>query len=122
MNYAPTLGAEFGPLALKAVREALIETDWSRPSVNHQVNRITRACDKAKAPRWNPNQLRHNRATEERREYGLKVARIILGHKIAVITRIYAEATCKLRRRASHQRRLRLHASTPCHSLPCHDR
>lgn len=53
---------------------------------------IRRACEKAKVPRWNPHQLRHNRATELRREYGLEVARIILGHKTAVVTQLYAEA------------------------------
>ncbi len=43
-------------------------------------------------PDWHPHQLRHNRATELRRLYGLEVARILLGHKTAVVTEIYAEA------------------------------
>lgn len=33
---------EFGPLALKGVREAMIEQGWSRNHVNKQVNRIVR--------------------------------------------------------------------------------
>ena len=43
-------------------------------------------------PSWHPHQLRHNRATELRRLYGLEVARILLGQKTAVVTEIYAQA------------------------------
>jgi integrase len=41
---------------------------------------------------WHPHQLRHNAATYFRREYGLEIARVLLGHKHAAITEIYAEA------------------------------
>lgn len=41
--------------------------------------------------RWSPNQLRHTRATELRRKFGIDVARIILGHRSAQVTEIYAE-------------------------------
>ena len=41
--------------------------------------------------RWHPNQLRHNAATYLRREFGLDVARIILGHSSPVVPEIYAE-------------------------------
>jgi hypothetical protein len=41
---------------------------------------------------WHPHQLRHNRATELRKEYGLEVARIVLGQKRATVTQNYAEA------------------------------
>ena len=41
---------------------------------------------------WHPHQLRHNAATYFRCEYGLEVARVLLGHKPAAITQIYAEA------------------------------
>jgi integrase len=34
--------AEFGPKALKAVREGMCKLDWSRGYVNHQVNRVRR--------------------------------------------------------------------------------
>lgn len=43
-------------------------------------------------PSWHPHQLRHNAATLLRREYGLEVARVVLGHKHAAITEVYAEA------------------------------
>ncbi len=38
-----------------------------------------------------PHQLRHNAATYIRKEFGLDTARIILGHRSAVITEVYAE-------------------------------
>ena len=42
-------------------------------------------------PHWHPHQLRHNAATSLRREHGIEVARIILGHRSAAITEVYAE-------------------------------
>jgi integrase len=41
---------------------------------------------------WHPHQLRHNHATMVKRKHGLEVARVLLGHKHAAITEIYAEA------------------------------
>lgn len=52
---------------------------------------IQRACRKAGVPSWTPAQLRHNAATRYRKEYGLEVAQIILGHQSAEVTQIYAE-------------------------------
>jgi integrase len=52
---------------------------------------ITRACDAAGVPRWHPHQLRHNAATELRAKYGIEAARVILGHRSAAITEVYAE-------------------------------
>jgi integrase len=40
---------------------------------------------------WHPNQLRHNAATRLRKEFGLDVARVILGHSSPVVTEVYAE-------------------------------
>ena len=45
-----------------------------------------------KAHRWHPHQLRHNAGTFLRKEFGLEAARIILGHRSAAVTTIYAEA------------------------------
>lgn len=41
--------------------------------------------------RWHPHQLRHNAATYIRKEFGIEVARVILGHRTASVTEIYAE-------------------------------
>jgi integrase len=42
-------------------------------------------------PGWHPNQLRHTKATEIRREAGLDAARVVLGHRSPQITETYAE-------------------------------
>lgn len=45
-----------------------------------------------RAHSWHPHQLRHNAGTALRKEFGVETARIILGHKTAFTTEIYAEA------------------------------
>jgi integrase len=40
---------------------------------------------------WHPHQLRHNAATRLRKEYGIEAARVVLGHRSAAITEVYAE-------------------------------
>ncbi len=40
---------------------------------------------------WHPHQLRHNAATRLRKEHGIEVARLVLGHRSAAVTEIYAE-------------------------------
>lgn len=52
---------------------------------------IITGCDKAKVPRWHPHQLRHNAATWLRKEFGLDIARVVLGHRSPQITEQYAE-------------------------------
>jgi integrase len=47
------------------------------------------------AHRWHPHQLRHNAATEIRARYGIEAARVILGHRSAAITEVYAEQDVK---------------------------
>jgi integrase len=44
-----------------------------------------------KAHHWHSHQLRHTAGTKLRREFGLDVARAVLGHKSAAITEVYAE-------------------------------
>jgi integrase len=48
-------------------------------------------CRAAALPHWHPHQLRHTAATLLRREYGLDVARAVLGHRTPAITDLYAE-------------------------------
>src|SRR5262249_40087476 len=52
---------------------------------------IARGCKRAGVPRWHPHQLRHNAGTRLRREFGLDVARAVLGHSSAVVTEVDAE-------------------------------
>jgi integrase len=49
-------------------------------------------ADQVIVPSWHPNQLRHNAATNLRKEHGIELARIILGHATGFTTEIYAEA------------------------------
>lgn len=77
---------------------------YTTSSYEHAIHR---GCDKAFPPpdgakeeqlrqwrnahRWSPNQLRHNAATYLRKEFGIEAARVVLGHRSAAITEVYAE-------------------------------
>jgi integrase len=52
---------------------------------------IAYGCKWAGVPKWHPNQLRHNAATRLRKEFGLDVARAVLGHSSPAVTEVYAE-------------------------------
>ena len=52
---------------------------------------IKYGCKRACVPNWHPHQLRHNAATRLRKEFGLDVARVILGHSSPAVTEVYAE-------------------------------
>jgi integrase len=47
-------------------------------------------------PDWTPNQLRHSKAIQVRREFGLEAAQVILGHAKADVTQVYAERDAAL--------------------------
>ncbi|MBU4270581.1 MAG: site-specific integrase [Planctomycetes bacterium] len=47
-------------------------------------------------PHWHANQLRHSKATEIRRQFGLEAAQVSLGHAKADVTQIYAERDSRL--------------------------
>jgi integrase len=47
-------------------------------------------------PHWHANQLRHSKATEIRRQFGLEAAQVSLGHAKADVTQIYAERDARL--------------------------
>ena len=51
----------------------------------------TAVCWTTRSAVRHPHQLRHNAATFLRKEFGLETARIILGHRSAAITEVYAE-------------------------------
>jgi integrase len=60
---------------------------------NRQAERLAEAEGRKAVPipDWHPNQLRHSAATRLRREFGLDVARAVLGHSSPVVTEVYAE-------------------------------
>jgi integrase len=79
------------PLAprLKADNKRETKKDWKSRLTPGEKEEI-RAWKREHC--WHPHQLRHNAATNLRRQYGVELARIILGHKTAFTTEIYAEA------------------------------
>ena len=56
---------------------------------------IHRACRKAGIERWSPNRVRHQAATLIRKEFGIEVAQVILGHASLTTTEVYAEPDVK---------------------------
>ena len=59
---------------------------------HHQRNwRVTKLKAWRRAHHWHPHQLRHNAATRLRKDFGLDVAQVVLGHKTLVMTQVYAE-------------------------------
>jgi integrase len=60
---------------------------------------IADACRRAGVGLWGPNRLRHSRATEIRRTYGLEGAGAVLGHQALSATQIYAERDTLLAQR-----------------------
>lgn len=52
---------------------------------------IGKACLKVCIEPWHPNQLRHLAATNIRREFGIEIARAVLGHSTVDMTEVYAE-------------------------------
>jgi len=52
---------------------------------------IAYGCKRAGVPKWHPHQLRHSAATQLRKEFGLDVARAVLGHSSPAVTEVYAE-------------------------------
>ncbi len=52
---------------------------------------VRRACVRAGVRPWKPGQLRHSFGTEVRARFGLEAAQVLLGHKNARVTEVYAE-------------------------------
>ena len=52
---------------------------------------------------WHPNQLRHAKATELRKEHGLEAAQVVLGHARADVTQVYAERNVALAKEIAKQ-------------------
>ena len=69
------------PFAFTEISAGLITGDFQ----------ALRTRPRYKTHRWHPRQLRHNAATELRKEFGLEAPRIILGHRSAAITEVHAE-------------------------------
>jgi integrase len=74
------------------------DTNSYRRAITYGIQQANkqRDQDNPEIPAWYPLQIRHSRATEVRRLYGLDGAQSALGHKNADITQVYAEKSLKL--------------------------
>ncbi|MBP3956451.1 site-specific integrase [Gemmata sp. G18] len=67
-----------------------------RYSVVVYDSNVRRAAKRAGVASWAPNQLRHTKATDVRRQFGIEAAGAILGHSKLSVTEIYAERDTSL--------------------------
>lgn len=70
------------------------DVDSYRRAITYGINRTNRQRrqdGQTEIPHWFPLQLRHSRATEIRRTFGLEASQVYLGHKRADVTQVYAE-------------------------------
>ena len=81
------------------------DVDSYRRAISYAIKRANKDRPKdQKIPSWFPLQLRHSRATEIRRLYGIEAAQVSLGHAHASITEVYAERNLELARQIAKER------------------
>jgi integrase len=70
------------------------DTNSYRRAITYGIQKANREAERIggqSIPHWHPHRLRHNCATQLRREFGLEHAKAVLGHADTSITEIYAE-------------------------------
>ncbi|VTS00731.1 catalytic phage domain protein : Site-specific recombinase XerD OS=Singulisphaera acidiphila (strain ATCC BAA-1392 / DSM 18658 / VKM B-2454 / MOB10) GN=Sinac_1635 PE=4 SV=1: Phage_integrase [Gemmata massiliana] len=67
------------------------------------IQAVRKAAKRAGVPHWHPNQLRHTFGTEVRSRFGLEAAQVLLGHKQANVTQVYAERDMTLAARVAER-------------------
>lgn len=60
-------------------------------AIKHAIKKAAKQDPAVVIPHWAPNQLRHAAGTEIRKQFGLEVAQVLLGHASRVTTERYAE-------------------------------
>jgi len=70
------------------------DVDSYRRAITYGIKRAGR--NGVAVPAWHPNQLRHSRATEIRKQFGIEAASVSLGHARADVTEVYAERNMQL--------------------------
>jgi len=73
--YGPTLAANFGPLALRAVQAAMVQSGWVRSHINAQVGRVRRMFKWAVARELLPGSVLQALQAVEGLRYGKSTAR-----------------------------------------------
>ena len=77
------------------------DTDSYRRAIEYGIKKANKAGQEV--PHWYPLQLRHSRATEVRKQFGLEGAQVSMGHAHAAITEVYAEKNLELAMRIAQQ-------------------
>lgn len=77
------------------------DTDSYRRAIVYAITKAGK--DGVKIEHWHPHQLRHLRATEVRKQFGLEAAQVTLGHTRADVTQIYAERNAALATRVARE-------------------
>ena len=75
----------------RAIKRAILKANRQRTEEAADMG-----IDPLLLPHWHANQLRHTKATEIRREFGLEAAQVSLGHAKADVTQVYAERDARL--------------------------
>jgi integrase len=101
--FAPAEGLKAWRASQRSVRRSPVQPSQHdrskpsrrRPAADHYTVRaynraVGRACARAGVPAWHVHQLRHNAATRLVRQFGWRVAQIVLGHAAVETTKIYA--------------------------------
>jgi len=78
----------------KRPKRERFDTDSYRRAIAYGITKAHKAG--IEVPDWHPHQLRHTRATEVRKRYGLEGAQVALGHQSANVTEVYAERNLEL--------------------------
>ncbi len=87
----------------RAVGTCYTKDSYAR-AVNRGIDLANRDRKKDEQPaleKWSPNRLRHSKATEVRKLFGLEAAQVSLGHAKADVTQIYAERDSALAERVA---------------------
>ncbi len=76
----------------KRAKRDRYDVDSYRRAISYAIQQANKERpDDEQIPAWFPLQLRHSRATEIRKRFGLEAAQVALGHKRADVTQVYAE-------------------------------
>ncbi|WP_437229294.1 tyrosine-type recombinase/integrase [Planctomicrobium sp. SH661] len=68
------------------------DTDSYRRAIKYAILKVNRSrAAEEPIPDWCPLQVRHSRATEIRKQFGLEAAQVTFGHTRADVTQVYAE-------------------------------
>jgi len=78
----------------KRAKRDRYDTDSYRRAIEYGIAKAKK--NGVSIPHWFPLQLRHSKGTEVRRRFGLEAAQVVLGHKHAAVTEVYAEKNLEL--------------------------